>query len=881
MSFSRRVINNVIPKNIINENTIKLKKYDISDIPKIFSSVIDKNIIHKSFIGRGFYQTKMPDFIIRNVLENPVWYSAYTPYQAEISQGRLESLFNYQTMICEITGLDISNASLLDEASAVSEAMLMVHNYNNAKDRVFLVDNRLHPQNIYNLNTRAKNLNIKLIYFDKQDLSNIYNDKITGIIIQNPDTEGNLIDNDYRLLEFINQCKNNNTSLIEVSDLMNSMINNSANDNNFDISVGSTQRFGLPMFYGGPHSGFLACKNKFLRFLPGRLVGKSIDTLENEAFRLSLQTREQHIKKEKATSNVCTAQALLANLSTFYGIYHGPKGLTNISNKIYNKTNKLYRGLIDANYDVNNTFFDTLTINFKDNEQYNKILHLAESHKYNFRILSNSKIGISIDELTNDDDLENFSNIFDIRIDNDNYIKDKKDILNQEVFNKYNDENSLIRYIHKLGKKDYSLVDGMIPLGSCTMKLNPTFTLENLTHEKINIHPYAPLNQTLGYQEMINDLSDRLIKITGMDDISFQPNSGSTGEYAGLLAIKGYLNDTNRNICLIPESAHGTNFSSAKLAGYEIKRIKVLSDGSIDIDQMKDIIEANKNKIGALMITYPSTFGIFDENIKDVIKLIHDDGGQVYMDGANMNAQLGWTSPGYIGADVCHLNLHKTFAIPHGGGGPGVGPIAVKKHLSKYLPDITFPNISSAPYGSASILSISWLYLLQFDNDDLKNISYNAIYNANYIVDKIKHKYYILYKKNNLVGHEFIIDCKPFKSQGITEFDIAKRLLDYKFHAPTLSWPIVGTLMIEPTESENIEELDRFISALLSIRDEIDNKPELLKNAPHSLSLLKEDWKFDYSQKDAFYPNNIEKDYFPSVNRVNDVYGDRNIICKY
>jgi glycine dehydrogenase len=854
-------LDKIIPPNIIHNINKNWKNLN-SDL------ILNKNINKKCYLGRGFYPTNTPNFLLRHILENPKWYTAYTPYQAEISQGRLESLFNFQSMIADLTQMDISNSSLLDEATAINEAMFMLYNYNKFKKNKFIIDRNLHPQNMSVILEKSKHLGYQIEYL--QDRNNMCNSKdtdICGIVIQNPDTFGNLLKKDSKKYYAIKKFQEKEIPIIEVSDLFSCSLFTPPGENNFDISVGSSQRFGLPMWYGGPHAGFISCKKKYIRHMPGRIVGKSIDSQNSESYRLTLQTREQHIKKDKATSNICTAQALLANFSAFYGLYYGGDGIQNIAKNIH-KNAYILRENLSQKYNTNNSYFDTISFNsdfrgtkFENNNYQNKAI-------------------FSMNQLVNTYDIKEICEELKVdykEIDNiDLRITRESPVLNDQIFSKYNDENSLTRYIYELADKDYSLVTGMIPLGSCTMKLNPSDTLTQLTNPKLNLHPYTSHENTEGYQYMISDLNDKLKIITGMDHFSFQLNSGSQGEYAGLIAIKKFLNDPNRDTIIIPDTAHGTNFASAKLAGYKIANLRTI-DGKIDLEDLEKLLKTN---IAALMITYPNTYGIFDDNIIDIIDLVHKYGAQVYMDGANMNAQLGYTGPGYIGADVCHLNLHKTFAIPHGGGGPGVGPIGVKKHLIDFLPNTENPNFSAAPYGSAAILSITWKYLLDNNITKLKKISEKSIYNANYLMKNLKDDYAILYTKNGMVAHEFIIDCSELSKYGIKEVDIAKRLLDYNFHAPTLSWPVKNSLMIEPTETENKEELDRFIEAMKSIKNEIINNPDILKNAPHSLNLLKDKWNFKYSIKDAYFPNNINKNYFPTRNRINEIYGDKNIIVK-
>ena len=881
-------IKKIIPKNIFNCNYPFTKLNNNEAINKL-ETTIGKNKLRKNYIGQGYYPSNMPEFIRKQVLENPVWYSAYTPYQPEISQGRLEMLFNYQKMITDITQMDFSNASLLDEASACGEALLLINNFN--KNKTILIDEELHSQNKRVIETKAKYLNINL-----QPINRNYNkidiDNIGGLFIQNPSSYGKLINlnNDTYFSNLIKELQFKNIPIVEVSDLLYSCIYKPAGENNFDISVGSTQRFGLPLFFGGPHSGFIACKEKYLRKLPGRIVGKSIDNLDQEVFRLALQTREQHIRKEKATSNICTAQSLPAILSTFYAIYHGPDTLKNISTNIHDLASIFLDTLKNYNIRVlNDNIYDT--IYFKSDPFTEKILANNKEFNFNSVTIDNNKyVGVSFHELSSHVDLYKIADLIGIDLFVDtSAIKLHQDLIRESpllqdpVFNTYNDELRLSRYIHELGLKDYSLVNGMIPLGSCTMKLNPAYTMSFLSNKLItDIHPYAPKDQTEGYTEIVDELKDRLKYLTGMDDISFQPQSGSTGEYAGLIAIKDYqlsLGHKDKNICIIPDSAHGTNFSSAKLAGFNIVKLKTLPTGEISITHLNEILTKHKEKVSCIMITYPSTFGIFDDNIKEIIELVHNVNGQVYMDGANLNAQLGWTNPGFIGADLCHLNLHKTFAIPHGGGGPGVGPICVKKHLSPFIPSENKIMVSGSAHGSASILTISLLYLMSHNLNSLKDVSLRAIENANYLMDELKGDFKISFTKNNMCGHEFIIDLSEFTQHGVSEFDIAKRLIDYNFHPPTLSWPINKAIMIEPTETESKEELDRFIKALKSIKKEIYCNPEIVKNAPYNLDQIK-NWNYNFTLQEAFFPNDIKKNYFPSVGRVNESYGDMNLKLK-
>lgn len=834
-------MNKIIPSNILNESKLLLK-YNEETSKVILNNMLSKNKIMK-YSDRRFFRNTMPSFITRMVLNNPIWYTAYTPYQAEISQGRLESLFNFQTMISEITNLPRANASLLDEGSALFEAIFMIYSKNKEKKKIFIVDDNI-DKDIYNcINVKSYYIGIKLISYQNIGKYN-FND-IAGIVYSDVDNNRTKITHRN---EFYNFIKETNLPKICLSDLLYNVIHETNIDN--DIMVGSTQRFGLPCFGGGPHSAFISCKDEYIRLLPGRIVGLSKDKFDDPCYRLALQTREQHIKKEKATSNICTAQALLANLSSFFTIYHGYDGLFNIASNISKKTTA-----INNFYGLNDSKFDLVNVNNKD-----------------YMIDANTN-DIEIKDIINDDII--MTKVWDNM---EGITFQKRDIMNQEIFNQYNDEITLSRYIHQLGMKDYTLLDGMIPLGSCTMKNNPSYTMDLLNNSNVaNVSPY---HNNEGNKLMIKELSDRLCKITDMDGYCFQPNSGAQGEYLGLLVIKEYHKSNNqekRNIIIIPTSAHGTNFASARLAGFKIIKLNTNSKGMIPTDKLKEICDKHNDRIAGIMITYPSTFGIFDDNILELTDMIHEYGGQVYIDGANMNAMLGNTSPGKVGGDVCHLNLHKTFAIPHGGGGPGVGPIGVKKHLTKFLPEE--PVVTNTPFGSASILTISTLYLMTKDWNDIKNMGENAIKNANYLYKNLKDFYDIPFTKNDCVAHEFIIDCNKFKDKNIKDVDIAKRLMDYGFHAPTLSWPVPNSLMIEPTEDENVKELDRFINAMISIRKEIDANPELLTNAPHSIELIK-DWPYSYSIKDAIYPNNIDKKYYVKTNRVNDVYGDRNLITK-
>jgi glycine dehydrogenase len=863
-------------------------------------------------LGLDYQESILPNVISRNLLENPKWYTAYTPYQAEISQGRLESLFNYQTLISELTGLPISNSSLLDTGSASTEALNLAYYYHKEKRHTFFCSDTVHPHIVEILKTRCKILGI---HFIVDTISNVdINQDLFGFYFSYPDTFGNI---EYPI-ELIQKLKDNKTLVISQNDVMSLLLLKSPGELGVDISLGSTQRFGLPLWYGGPHSAFFATDSKYLRYVPGRIIGESIDKNGNKAYRMALQTREQHIKKEKAISNICTAQALLANTSSMYAIYHGKTGLVNIAENIYQQTQKLLNILKKLGYRVNQyATFDTIIIYLDDDEKHN-IYKLLLSNGIETRLLDNG-IQISVNETTTDSIIDkliylllkyntlNFNiDLYNIHTYEHNYKFDEdmrrdNNFLNQTIYKYPKSENEMLRYLHHLADKDYSLVSGMIPLGSCTMKLNSTTQMIPLSWDTLqNQHPFQ-INKPKGYQNMMNQLKDYLLTITGMDDISFQPNAGSMGEYTGLLCIKKYhetIGESDRNICLIPKSAHGTNFTSAKLA-----KLKILQySDDLSLNQFRELVNTHKDKISCLMITYPNTYGIFDENIKEIIEIIHNAGGLVYMDGANMNAQCGITSPGECGADVCHLNLHKTFCIPHGGGGPGMGTIVVNKKLSPYLPSNIFQDenysnnkdtigmISSSDYSSASILAIPYLYLQMIGTSGLKKSTEIAILNANYLKKKLE-KDYTIYRENQygFVGHEFIIDLSEFKSLGITDKDVAKRLIDYSFHPPTMSWPIPNSIMIEPTESENIEELDRFIIAMKNIKREIleikegkyskDNN--VLVNAPHSQHDLI-NWSYPYSiEKGVFPVDNLKSQkQWPTHSRINDVYGDKNLKVK-
>ncbi|MDQ2719786.1 MAG: aminomethyl-transferring glycine dehydrogenase [Bacteroidota bacterium] len=893
-------------------------------------NVANQNKVYKSYIGQGYYDTITPSVILRNLFENPGWYTQYTPYQAEIAQGRLESLLNFQTMVSDLTALPIANASLLDEGTAAAEAMAMLFNYKNKDhDHItagkFFIDEKIFQQTKDILVTRAKPVGIEPVFGDFKNVQ--LDETFFGAIVQYPDSEGNIRDHQ----TFIENTHNVNAHVIMATDLLALTLLIPPGELGADVAVGSSQRFGVPMGFGGPHAAFFSTKDEFKRNIPGRIIGVSVDAQNNRALRMALQTREQHIRREKATSNICTAQALLANMAAMYAVYHGAKGLKDIAERISLLTSVLAEHLQESGYElVNANYFDTITFKI-DNEE--KIKEISQLHEMNFHFPSVNLVTVSLDETTTKSDVLNILNVFNsandvdtsiITFDNEtdlinipDTLKRTSAFLHHPVFNKYHSETEMMRYLKMLENKDLSLTHSMIALGSCTMKLNAASELIPVSWVHFSkIHPFAPANQTQGYQYIIKDLEKLLSVITGFNACSLQPNSGAQGEFAGLLAMKGYhesKNETHRNVILIPISAHGTNPASAVMAGFKVIVTKCDEEGNIDIKDLKLQAEKNKDSLAGLMVTYPSTHGVFEEGIKEICNIIHENGGLVYMDGANMNAQVGLTSPGFIGADVCHLNLHKTFAIPHGGGGPGMGPICVNEKLAPFLPGKrnsddrrqTTDNrdgqssmvggrfsVSAAQFGSASILLISYAYIKMLGESGLKKATEFAILNANYMKARLKNNFKILFSgKGGTCAHEFIVDLRPFKaSAGIEAEDLAKRLMDYGFHAPTLSFPVPGTIMIEPTESENKAELDKFCDAMNSIFEEIknlengqaDKKDNVLKNAPHTLSVITADeWKHSYSRSKAAFPLDYlrENKFWPTVSRVNNTYGDRNLIC--
>ncbi len=886
-----------------------------------------QNTVNKTYIGMGYYNTEVPNVILRNLLENPGWYTAYTPYQPEISQGRLEMLLNFQQMVMDLTGMDVANASLLDEATAAAEAMtlcLRSVGRNKAASQTYFVADDVHPQTIDVIKTRAQWLGINIIVGNPN--TELVNHNVFGAQLQYPGTYGNITD----IGSIVEIAKQQGAMVSVASDLLALTLLKSPGELGADIVLGNSQRFGVPMGFGGPHAAFFATTSKLKRSVPGRIIGVSKDSRGNPALRMAMQTREQHIRREKATSNICTAQALLANMAAAYAIYHGSEGLKTIAERVHRLTRILHHGLVEMGFQCNDSFFDTLT--FKVGSDQETIIQRALKYGCNLRQIGSDRLGVSLDETTRSEDLVNLFNIFmgegkelniasiDRQISANNsqrahtqkaiglaYEHRRTDvILNHPVFNSYHSETDMMRYLKQLENKDYSLVHGMIPLGSCTMKLNAAAEMLPVSWPEFsNIHPFTPKDQVPGYLTMIRQLEEALVEITGYDAISMQPNSGAQGEYAGLLAIRNYQKanqQEHRDICLIPSSAHGTNPASAAMLGMKTVIVDCDNNGNVDVDDLKTKAEEYSGRLSALMVTYPSTHGVYEEEIRTICQIIHDNGGQVYMDGANMNALVGISRPGDIGSDVSHLNLHKTFAIPHGGGGPGMGPIGVKSHLTPYLPNHTVSPVeghnegigavSAAPFGSSSILPISWMYITMLGSKGLRESTELAILHANYMAKRLGDHYQILYQgRNNHVAHECIIDIRPIKEAfGVTEEDIAKRLMDYGFHAPTMSFPVAGTLMIEPTESESMEEIDRFIDAMISIRKEIDqvasgawpkdNNP--LVNAPHTMKdLAEEEWHHPYSRKVAAFPSQYshKAKYWPAANRIDNVYGDRNFIC--
>jgi glycine dehydrogenase len=907
------LIDETIPLNIRLDKPLNLDE-PLSEYHFLnkLKTIAEKNKIFKSYIGMGYYDTIIPSVIKRNILENPGWYTQYTPYQAEISQGRIEALLNFQTMVIDLTGLAIANASLLDEGTAAGEAMTMCYGLrkgNKTKSNAIFVSDECFPQTIDVIKTRAVPHNIEVIVSDFKTYE--LNDNIFAVVVQYPALNGDV----YDYTDFFNKASELKIHKIVCADIMSLTLLKPPAEFGADVAIGSTQRFGVPMGFGGPSAAYFATKDEFKRNMPGRLIGISIDAQGNKAYRMALQTREQHIRREKATSNICTSQVLLAIMAAMYAVYHGPKGLRKIATRIHYLTCILNESLKTLGYKITNeNFFDTITIELS-NENISEIKKLAEAHKINFRY-SEKSITVSLDETTSLDDVALILAIFDIKkelsvanVKFESKIPEsllrKSLYLTHPVFNKYHCETELMRYLKSLENKDLSLTGSMIPLGSCTMKLNAATEMYGISLAGFaGIHPFAPAEQTKGYAEMIESFIKDICEITGFKGVSIQPNSGAQGEFTGLMVIRQYhisRGDNHRNVVLIPHSAHGTNPASAVMAGNKVVVVECDQNGNIDMEDLKKKAEENKYNLSALMVTYPSTHGVFEENIIEICEFIHKCGGLVYMDGANMNAQVGLTSPARIGADVCHLNLHKTFAIPHGGGGPGVGPIAVAEHLVKFLPghsvvkigtENSISAVTSSPYGSVSVLPISYAYIKMMGTEGLTLATKIAILNANYVKDKLKNYYKALYTgSKGRVAHELIFDVREFKNTAhVDVIDIAKRLMDYGFHAPTVSFPVGGTLMFEPTESESKYELDRFCDAMISIRKEIEmiekgemsETDNLLKNAPHtSLVVTASEWNHPYSREQAAFPveglKNIK--FWPTVSRINDAYGDRNLVC--
>ena len=919
VSSMEELLEQTVPSNIRLQQPLKMKE-GLSE-RKYFRRILDlasKNKVFNTYIGMGYYDTITPAVVLRNVLENPVWYTSYTPYQAEISQGRLEALLNFQTMVCGLTGMDIANASLLDEATAAAEAMVMMANLRSRKMvkagvNTILVDDKMWPQTHDVLKTRALPLGFELKIQPKDEFN--FDENVFGVIVQYPNSDGEITD----YSELVEKAHEKEIKVAVAADLMSLAILTPPGEWGADIVFGNSQRFGVPMGYGGPHAAFFAAREAFKRNMPGRIIGVTKDIHGNRALRMALQTREQHIKREKATSNICTAQALLAIMAGFFGVYHGPEGIIGIAERIHNIAAFLAIEIEKLGYtQINKNFFDTIRFALPKHVMREDIEWLSHELEMNFRYFENGDVGISIDETTNPQDIgwiievfakaankkwqvaEEYPEDFEM----DAAFKRTSEFMTEEVFNKYRSETEMVRYIKRLAKKDISLTQSMISLGSCTMKLNAATEMLPLSWIEFNgLHPFVPKNQARGYHEMMEELRRDLAEITGMADVSLQPNSGAAGEYAGLMVIQEYhksRGEGQRDVVIIPASAHGTNPASAVMAGTKVVVVKCDEKGNVDMDDLRAKAELHKDNLSAFMVTYPSTHGVFEASIIEMCEVIHENGGQVYMDGANMNAQVGLTNPRMIGADVCHLNLHKTFAIPHGGGGPGVGPIGVASHLVEFLPSHPIMNnghigitaVSAAPWGSASVLPITYGYIKMMGAEGLTEATKLAILNANYIATALKDNYGILYTgENGRVAHELILECRHLKaSAGITEEDIAKRLMDYGFHAPTLSFPVHGTLMIEPTESESKDELDRFISALNSIFDEVkevengaaDKADNMLKNAPHTAeSVCADEWVHAYGREKAAYPLDWvrENKYWVPVGRVDNAWGDRNLIC--
>ena len=912
LNSMNELIGQTIPEDILLKEKLSLNKAMSEQEYQEHNNLLSaKNKLFKTYIGLGYHHTFLPPVIQRNILENPGWYTAYSPYQAEIAQGRLEALINFQTMVCDLTGMELANASLLDEATAAAEAMALLYALRDRAQKKnnigkFFVSEEVLPQTISLLQTRSIPLGIELVIGNHEEFE--FSSEYFGILLQYPGKFGQI----YNYKTFVEKAQESLIKVAVAADILSLVMLESPGNFGVDVVVGSTQRFGIPLGYGGPHAGYFATKSEYKRSIPGRIIGITKDMDNNMSYRMALQTREQHIKRDRATSNICTAQVLLAVMAGMYAVYHGPEGLKHIANRVHNTTVTLVAVLENLGYSqLNGSFFDTIVIK-ADKEV---IKPIAERHEINFYYIDNHTISISLNETTTLKDLNAIIAVFDEAVNSNSLLLDslldasiiptelerKTSFLTDDVFNSYHSETEMMRYIKKLERKDLSLNHSMISLGSCTMKLNAASEMLPLSNPNwSSVHPFVPIEQAQGYQEMLSNLENQLTEITGFAATSLQPNSGAQGEFAGLMVIKAYhesRDDHHRNICLIPSSAHGTNPASAVMAGMKVVVTKATEEGNIDVDDLREKAILHKDNLSVLMITYPSTHGVYEASIIEITSIIHENGGQVYMDGANMNAQVALTNPGAIGADVCHLNLHKTFAIPHGGGGPGVGPICVAEQLVPFLPSNPIIKtggkqgitaISAAPWGSALVCLISYAYICMLGEKGLKKSTEFAILNANYIKERLHGSYEVLYSgENGRAAHEMIIDCRPFKANGIEVTDIAKRLMDYGFHAPTVSFPVVGTLMIEPTESESLEELDRFCDAMISIRKEIDEafleeSNNALKNSPHTQEMVTSDtWDFPYSRAKAAFPLAYIKEnkFWPSVRRVDETYGDRNLIC--
>ncbi|EOF9783346.1 aminomethyl-transferring glycine dehydrogenase [Neisseria gonorrhoeae] len=903
-------VGNTVPQSIRMPSELDLPEaLTEADALAKLKGIASKNVINKSYIGLGYYPTRVPNVILRNVLENPGWYTAYTPYQAEIAQGRLEALLNFQQGCIDLTGFPVAGASLLDEATAAAEAMAMAHRVGKVKSERFFVDARVYPQTLDVMKTRAKYFGFELVV---SDFAQADEGEYFGALFQYVGKDGDVQD----LQDVIGRLKAKGTIVAVAADIMSLVLLKSPAELGADIALGNTQRFGVPMGFGGPHAAYFAFKDEFKRSAPGRIIGVSKDASGKPALRMALSTREQHIRREKATSNICTAQALLANLAGMYAVYHGPKGVKRIANRIHTLASVFADALVsDGLKVVHEVFFDTVTVDFGSKEKADQVFAAALESGYNLRSVNNTQVAAAFHETSVYEDLADLYRAFTGK-DTFTFADDVKgrlnaellrqdDILQHPVYNSYHTEHEMLRYLKKLEDRDLAMNRSMISLGSCTMKLNATAEMLPITWTEFSdIHPYAPEAQTAGYSELLADMENSLKAITGFDAISFQPNSGAQGEYSGMLAIRRYQEaqgEAHRNICLIPKSAHGTNPATAAMLGLKVVVVDTDEHGNVNIDDLKAKAEQHRDALSAIMITYPSTHGVYEEGIRDICRIIHENGGQVYMDGANLNAQIGIMQPAEVGADVLHMNLHKTFCIPHGGGGPGMGPIGLKAHLAPFAPGHTLTDthsasagqtsVAAAAFGSASILPITWMYLTMMGKQGMEQATHWALLNANYVAKRLSEDYPILYTgKNGRIAHECIVDLRPLKAEsGITETDIAKRLMDYGFHAPTVSFPVAGTLMIEPTESESKAELDRFIAALKSIRREVqkvidgewpkDDNP--LVNAPHTAADITGEWAHPYSREEAVFPLPFvrEHKFWPFVNRVDDVYGDRNLVC--